>query len=184
MYDIDGTRYTGMFARTALIGIPYRDGNGDGMIDGAFPPLTADNLKLYVLNEGTAEWVLVGGTVNKAKKRVEAEVRHFSVYTLVGTKSSAQDLRGVIVYPNPCRAGAGQTGRVVFSHLTAHALLRIYTIAGELVCEAREDDSDGRYEWPLTTASGGTVASGIYIYVVTNPDNAKDKHTGKLAIIK
>ncbi|MEW6536936.1 MAG: hypothetical protein AB1454_15100, partial [Candidatus Auribacterota bacterium] len=78
---------------------------------------------------------------------------------------------------------------VVFDRLTAKANIKVYNIAGELVAELDEPDddglADGRYLWDTKNEDGDKVASGIYIYYITNPDNTNMKPArGKFAIIR
>jgi len=55
-------------------------------------------------------------------------------------------------------------------------------VSGELVFEHEETDSSGMYGWDIVNSQGTKVASGVYIYLITN--DRGEKKTGKLAIIK
>jgi hypothetical protein len=91
----------------------------------------------------------------------------------------ASDLEGIIVYPNPLNARAGQTA-FTFNNLTENARIRIYKMNGELVAEKEIADSDGKAVWDATNKDGAAAAGGLYVYLVTN--DGGQKKTGKLAI--
>jgi hypothetical protein len=95
----------------------------------------------------------------------------------------------VLVYPNPFKPSEGHEfitfgGRDVPQErrLTPEATIRIYTMTGELVKTIVEDDGDGEERWKAVNEAGEKVASGIYIYVITNPKG--EKCIGKLVIIR
>ncbi len=87
-----------------------------------------------------------------------------------------QDVR---VVPNPYRGRADwdlrpsetdPTGsKIAFANLPeGECTIKIYTLSGDLVQEARHDGrfGDGTYYWNLITRNGQNVASGIYLYAV------------------
>ncbi|MFH1859704.1 MAG: cohesin domain-containing protein, partial [bacterium] len=77
----------------------------------------------------------------------------------------------IIVYPNPCNVSQGQT-TIFFSNLPPKSKISIYSIAGELVKTIEDNNS-----W-----NPGGVASGIYIYVITNDTGLIQ--TGKIGVVK
>jgi flagellar hook assembly protein FlgD len=95
-------------------------------------------------------------------------------------------LANVRVFPNPYKPGSGtsfdRAGGMMFSNLTADAKIQVYAVTGELVFEGEETDGDGRYEWPAVNSSGEKVASGVYVFRITN--SAGEKKMGKLAVIR
>jgi hypothetical protein len=103
-----------------------------------------------------------------------------------GINTIVSNLNNLRVFPNPYKPGSNTSfdrrGGIVFSHLTQDALLRIYTITGELVFETSIENGKGFYEWNAYNDSGNALASGVYVYVITNSNN--EKKSGKLAIIK
>jgi len=179
-YDLYG-RVISTFTYPVSISLPYPDNGGDGFADGYFPKVPVRDLKIYVLDETEFEWLLVGGTTDTVKSVVTADVSHFSVYTLIGTVLAASDnLNNIIVYPNPYKPGdsAGYGGdSIIFANLTASAKIEIFNIAGELVKTINH--SGGNEEKWL---SPDELASGVYIYLITNPQG--EKKPGKFAIIK
>lgn len=87
------------------------------------------------------------------------------------TAGPTRNLERVVVVPNPYRAREswdrpGVT-EVHFINLPREALIRIYTIAGDLVTELRHNDSVHDFaRWNLKNQSQQDVASGIYMYRV------------------
>lgn len=65
---------------------------------------------------------------------------------------------------------------------TTSAELRIYSVDGVLVYDASVHLSVDRVEWPLITNRGGTVASGLYLYVLVT--NQGTSTVGKLVIAR
>jgi len=105
----------------------------------------------------------------------------------MGAVFTAPNLENVIVYPNPFKPtdGKSKTGTwdqgIFFGNLTKGAEIKIFTISGDFVHSFEKTDSySGRYQWEV----GDNLASGIYIYLITNPDDKTDKASGKFAIIK
>jgi len=91
----------------------------------------------------------------------------------------ASDFTQVKAYPNPFRGD--KHNQIIFDNLTANVRIRIYTLGGELVKEISEQVGDKAY-WDVKNQNEGKVASGIYIYYITNPKGQEKK--GKVVIIK
>jgi hypothetical protein len=84
------------------------------------------------------------------------------------------------VYPNPWRSDKHSGQSVTFANLPSGSTVKIFTVSGHL---ARDLGTvNGSVAWDLTNDSGDKVASGIYIYLIT--DSQGDKARGKVAIIK
>src|SRR5262249_37106364 len=92
------------------------------------------------------------------------------------------DLSGVRVFPNPWRSDKHAGKNVTFDHLTLGSTIKIFTVSGHLARKLSSDDGTASASWDLTNDSGDKVASGIYVYLITDSTGAKAK--GKLAIIK
>jgi len=90
-------------------------------------------------------------------------------------------LLNVQVYPNPWRSDkhAGHPS-ITFAGLTTGTTIKIFTVAGHHVKELHADT--GSLPWDLTNDAGDKVASGVYVYLIT--DGAGDKVKGKVAVIK
>jgi hypothetical protein len=84
------------------------------------------------------------------------------------------------VYPNPWRSDKHAPSGMTFDRLTAGTDIKIFAVSGHEVKELRTDGP--KIVWDLTNDSGDKVASGIYLYLIT--DNQGDKLKGKLAVIK
>src|ERR1019366_4595931 len=69
---------------------------------------------------------------------------------------------------------------ITFAGLTVGTTIKIFTASGH---EVKELHTDGpSIAWDLTNDSGAKVASGIYLYVIT--DTAGDKVRGKIGVIR
>ena len=85
----------------------------------------------------------------------------------------------VKVYPNPYKKNnpsfSNPEGCVYFKDVSQDAVIKIYTIAGELVKEINA--TEARPFWDVNN-----IASGVYIYVVTG--GLGGKSVGKIGITK
>ena len=84
------------------------------------------------------------------------------------------------VYPNPWRSDKHSGHPITFDQMGAGSDLKIFTVSGHKVKEL--NGSNGSATWDLTDDSGDPVASGIYIYLIT--DSQGDKVRGKMAVIR
>jgi len=98
-----------------------------------------------------------------------------------GPAATTPDLNGASVFPNPFKPYQGHT-HLTFDGLTAYARIEIFTIAGERVCTLDETDGDGVTSWDVTNSQGRRLASGIYIYRIT--DNQGHEKISKFAVIR
>jgi len=94
--------------------------------------------------------------------------------TLVPVNVSA-----VNVYPNPFRASRGDSA-ITFAQQPAGCSIKLFTVSGRWVQTLA--GSSGKASWNLRNSSGEPVASGIYLYLIT--DAQGNKIRGKLAIIR
>ena len=105
--------------------------------------------------------------------------------SLPGTPGAAlsqglSNLSSMLVYPNPWRSDKHSAVPVVFDSLTGDSTVKIFTISGYLARSL--SPTSGKATWDLKNDSGELVASGIYLYSVT--DGHGDKSQGKLAVIR
>jgi len=87
--------------------------------------------------------------------------------------------------PNPFRPGRGgsfDAAGITFRPVPAGARVRIYTLAGALVIELRDEDSDGLIAWNARNSSGKDVSSGVYLFVVDAGTGSPSR--GKVVIIR
>jgi hypothetical protein len=162
------------FSGPVTLTIPYDD-NGQGFVTGTTPPVPIKTLSVYWLNELDGLWVrLPDSAVDSAAKTVTATVPHFSYFVLMGMNAS--DLSQAYAYPVPFVPAKGHT-RIKFTGLSPQCVIKIYTVAGELVKKIEESDGDGFNDsWDGTGA-----ASGTYLYVI---DNGAQRKTGQLVLVK
>jgi hypothetical protein len=83
------------------------------------------------------------------------------------------------IYPNPWRKDR-HSGNIHFDQLVIGGTINLFTVSGHKVKELSATATS--VPWDLTNDSGGKVASGIYVYVIT--DGRGNKAKGKVAIIK
>ena len=83
-------------------------------------------------------------------------------------------------FPVPFVPSKGDSN-ITFSDITASVTIRIYTSNGILVQSLQENDSDGRYVWDTRSSDGDSLASGVYIYVISS---AVAEKKGKLVITR
>jgi hypothetical protein len=84
------------------------------------------------------------------------------------------------VYPNPWRSDKHSGNPITFDQLSGNTTIKIFTVSAHLVKTLTT--SNASVTWDLTNDSGGTIASGIYVYLIT--DSQGDKVKGKVAVIK
>lgn len=92
-----------------------------------------------------------------------------------------KDLSKAHCYPNPYKPSEGHT-RITFSRLTSYTKLKIFNIAGELVYEYEAETPNGELSWDVVNNRGEKLASGVYIYLIT--DKLGNKAKGRFAVIK
>lgn len=90
-------------------------------------------------------------------------------------------LAGAKGYPNPWRIDRHANLPVTFDGMPAGTQIKIFTVAGHFVKELTTD-SIGEARWDRTNSSGHAVASGVYIYLLIDPQG--NDASGKIAIIK
>ena len=148
--------------------------------------LTGFNDKHFTIayyDDTSAKWVALPTTLYTSEKKLVGVITHLSKFQIMQAQPSAT--LNVKVYPNPLKLGSGtkfDRAKIAFEGLTTQYNLKIFTVAGELVFENEETGSNGRYEWDTANTNGTRVASGVYVYLVTN--TAGEKAKGKIAIIK
>jgi len=141
-------------------------------------------------DNGSTHWVQVHSRADALANNVISRTPHLCIFRLV-QRAPEQALNALSVYPNPYRPGsAGDYGDpalgegVVFNGLTARAAITIFTVAGERVTKLDEEDGDGVLVWDTKNDSGQKVASGVYVYFITNPDDKSQKAKGRFAIMR
>jgi len=110
--------------------------------------------------------------------------------TLVYPGTEPRSTGKIGIYPNPYRAralwdGAGERERkLYFNNLPAHAQIRVYTLAGDLVDSFEHHDPEyGEHAWDMITQKDQPVATGLYICAVKDLDTGQVRTT-KFLVIK
>ena len=142
---------------------------------------------------------------------LESSILENKTYAIPGSNPAESQSRKVTVFPNPYKAqalwdGSGDRDRMLwFANLPGHCMIRIYTIAGDMVDEIEHngdtysgDDvrllsdrvgsnatvlSGGMHAWDLITTHDQAIATGLYIYSVEDLDTG-DTQVGKFVVIK
>ena len=192
---IDGSRSTATLPSPLTIKVPYPDANNDGIVDGTSPPIRASTLKLYVLNENTAQWEAVPGSyADTTSHRVVGQISHLSIFNAFGT-GAKNDLSSLRVYPVPFKPNSGDPNQgspysagnpnsgIVFDNLPAQVTIKIYTVTGRLVAELDSAGTNGAIQWDARNSNGQDVASGGYVAVIASPAQ-NTKIVKKLLVIR
>jgi len=171
-----------------VVSFPYADANGDGLVDGSFPPVRVKDLAVWRLDETNGLWVRrAGANIDETAMEVSFDVEHFSSYALMGVPDT--DVSLVRAYPVPFSPNAGNSDRygdwtrlITFTDLPSYGKIRIFTIAGDLVrtLDVAPQDVNTK-KWDVRNSAGQIVASGVYIWEIVSGKNRK---TGKLMVVK
>jgi len=178
---VDGIRGTGTLELPVTVRVPYPDANNTGFVDGTSPPVRADTLRLYVLNETSGLWEAVpGSAADTVNKVVVGQIRHLSIFTAFGA-GAAGGLSALRVYPIPYRPNGADADKgrpysstdpdsgIIFDNLPQNVKVKIYTLTGQLTRSLSSSDSNGKLRWDVLNDSGQDVATGGYIAVISSP---------------
>jgi fibronectin type 3 domain-containing protein len=151
---------------------------------------SASNGKAVALKHFTDEFALIyfDFPLYFVKEEIATQILHQAISDLEefakrprGPVATTWDLAEASVFPNPFRPYQGHT-HMTFDGLTAYARIEIFTIAGQRVCTLEETDGDGITSWDVINSEGKKLASGVYIYRVT--DNQGHEKISKFAVIR
>lgn len=180
------------FAKSGSLSMRYKDEDNDGVLDGSNPPVRAESVKTWALDESLAMWAkLPASAYSPASKTITMPFMVPGVYALLGTvDESVKDTYAFPVpfRPNGPRAGPaqGQTGTesdgITFMNIPQVGAIEIYTLDGRLVRKLPVPPGLvlPKLKWDVRTSGGGRAASGVYIWRVVSGPNSK---TGKLMVI-
>ncbi|HVO33874.1 MAG TPA: IPT/TIG domain-containing protein [Elusimicrobiota bacterium] len=93
---------------------------------------------------------------------------------------SPTSANAVRVSPNPWRSDRHAGVAITFDQLPANSTIKIFTLSGRSVRTLTA--MGGFADWDRTNDDGKTVASGIYLFVASDPQGNKTQ--GRLAILK
>jgi hypothetical protein len=143
-------------------------------------PALLNSLRAYCLPDDNPTWVAVTGSrLDPEKRMVTFEVSRFEVIRLM--TGSSHDLAGMIVYPNPFRPRLAKDNVLKFIGLTENVDITIYTLSGDVVWSKHIRFTGGGATWDGRNQEGREVASGLYVYQITNADGQKAR--GRISII-
>ncbi len=174
----------------------YDAADGDGIAitnfpyDGAAHPEAWPDYHTWLFNfdPATAINAVTGDvfTVTGAPVNGPVDEFYFSPDGVNLALASGQ-LPNIKVAPNPYFARAdlwessGNPTQLDFIHLPGECVIRIYTLAGDLVNTLAHNNGTGDEAWNLLSSSGQLVASGIYLFHVTS---TAGEFVGRFAVIK
>jgi hypothetical protein len=103
----------------------------------------------------------------------------------VNHSDAAAELDKIRAVPNPYIARASWETvegerRMEFIHLPERAIVRIYSLSGDLV-QTLQNESSGTLVWNMLSNDGQGIAPGLYYY---NVDSSVGTRVGKFAVIK
>ena len=185
-YDAGGSGQSAALGRTMTVSLPFTDAGRDGIVDGTSPPVRVRTLRVYWLDEAHNVWAPLDSTVDAASGRVTASAPRLAVFALMA--QGDLDLSGAYPFPVPFTPGkaavvcGSATGDgVCFTGLPQGGVIRLYTPDGRKVRELSITDGLGQLLWDVKNSSGENVATGIYLYEISN---GRSSMTGKLAVLR
>jgi hypothetical protein len=150
---------------------------GNGTPSSANYSISAGTLGQTVFSEGTPK-----------SNNYSMQAGDVLVQTNINNNIPALTLETVFAYPNPIKPNSPGSSyyaqKLTFKALTPAAIIKVFNIAGELVATLNKTDTSvDTYAWDMTNDNGEKLASGVYIFFATNPEDRITKK-GKFAIIK
>jgi len=183
MYQVYGRNLTGdvksdfdLSLCDVRIGIPYPN----------TPLIDPAKLNIVMFDAKTGLWTPVAQQeLDTEFRRVITTISTSGLYGLAEVSVFSENLDSLRVYPNPwvpfdnqVDNGTEESG-IVFDQLTRDARIQLFTISGQLVMDVSPQSAS--WSWKGLSSFGKPVASGVYLYVVSD---SKQKKTGKLTIIR
>ncbi len=111
-----------------------------------------------------------------------------TIASVIGNTAADESLGNITVAPNPyIGSNEGELTEyetlLGFHNLPAQCTIYIYNLLGNLVDIIHHDTPSGSEFWDMTTRSGESISSGLYVYRVKN-DQTGDETLGKFAVLK
>lgn len=196
---------------TGLASVLLPESEWETVVTGTDTVVVKYGITLDEAKDGHHYWVAVTSydLGNPETPSLESGVGQNVVHIVPGRSPAQAAGRGVTVFPNPYRGSAvwdanRATGRYIwFAGLPARALIKIFTLAGDRVAEIDFDSDRYRGEnaagllvggeaptlsgtmaaWDLRSESGQPVATGLYLFSVTDRASGETQQ-GKFLILK
>lgn len=111
-------------------------------------------------DEVSGLWLPLPTKIDTERKQLTTTVTEFVPLQLMMLVPS-DSVHEAKAYPNPFQPNRPGHDQITFDGLPAGAMIKIYTLTGQLVAEVNEDGS-GKAHWNVTNANGTPVASGVY----------------------
>lgn len=156
------------------------------------PPVPVNGAALISETRFTDTDVVRGERYFYAVTAVDADGQESSIFATRGLgdgvspfSAPVNDLTQVRVVPNPysilggdLSSGGlnftGQPNKLLFVNLPARAIIRIFTLQGDLVTRIDHVSGSGDEEWPLMANDNNQfIVSGVYVAHITNPDTGE-----------
>ena len=181
-YPLNNVSFVWSFVANGSLGAS-EVGNLGAAPDAPMPPSSAAPSASFTSGAKTASLASYGLSLGTYQVTVQAvDATGNTSPPLVKTMTLvAADFSSVQVYPNPWRSDKHAGKSVTFANLPMNSTVKLFTASGHKVKELSAQNS-GLSTWDLTNDSGDKVASGIYLYIIT--DSQGDKVRGKVAVIK
>jgi|GEM_PF-3029580 len=103
---------------------------------------------------------------------------------LAAVAVAAIDTSYAHAFPTPFVPSQGHT-KITFSDLPPDVTIKVYTLSGHLVKTFTKSDSSDRLTWsPVANEQGSSLASGVYLFIVTQTGGGSSQKKGKIMIIR
>jgi len=135
---------------------------------------------------GSNPWALTSRLYERDEDGI-LRANNETITSVIGSVSPETDLDLITVAPNPY-IGSNEAELteyetlIGFHHLPEKCTIYIYNLLGNLVNVIGHDAPSGSEFWDMTTLSGESISSGLYIYRVKSADGGEK--VGKFAVIK
>jgi len=201
IYRYQGRAIPGDPFRTTTLVAQFDRIDGVGF-DTGLPPRGEDGRRRFVdtgLLDGFPYWYAVTAfsapDIEAGLPEFESGFNENSRLVYPGPAAASGLAGGVSVYPNPYRAasmfdsrtnaGIEEIGRKLwFTGLPPRCRIQVFTLAGDVIKTIEHDDpSSGQAAWDLISEPVRAIATGLYVFVVTDHATGEVQR-GKLVIIK
>ncbi|MDD5688637.1 MAG: hypothetical protein PHE88_12485, partial [Elusimicrobia bacterium] len=138
--------------------------------DEAVSSYDESKLTLGWYDENNGRWVALPTTIYPDDNKVVGKSSHLSNFGLLEAAPSSSG--SIKVYPSPYNPVKNVQGLNI-EGLTTGAVVKLYTVDGELVRELVEIGNSGKVIWDGKNDGGKGVASGVYIIYIENSTGVK-----------